>query len=131
MNSNYGRLQVTFASKGVETSKDRLANHLKRPVAISGHQQDVIEVPWFDLVRTTAPAFPRAEARFQGLNQAGCADAQSMISVHCQKHMAFLRISLRLCMFAVRVAVHLLIQHFLERKVVKFVLLHDNLQQRE
>jgi hypothetical protein len=76
VNSNHGRLQVTFASKGVETSKERLANHLKRPLAILGHDQDVIEVPFFDLARTTAPAFPREEALFQGLNMARSAHSE-------------------------------------------------------
>ena len=127
MNRNHARSPVTFASKGVETSKERLANHLKRELSISRHEQDVIELPCFDLVRSTAAALPRDESLFQGLNLARCAHAERMISVHCQKHVAFFLIVLRLGKSGVRVAVHLLSQHFLERNVLKVVLLHENL----
>jgi hypothetical protein len=98
--------------KGVETSKEQLANHLKRPLAISGHEQDAIEVLFFDLVRTTAAALPEreccllvlnlvsstlpSEALFHGSNLARCAHSERMISVHCQKHVAFFLITLRL-----------------------------------
>ena len=63
VNRNHARPQFAFASKGVETSKERLANHL-RPLAMSGYGQDVIEVPFFDLVRSTAADAPREESLF-------------------------------------------------------------------
>ena len=105
---------------------------------MSGHEQDVIEVHFVDLVCSTVAAAPRGEALLQGLNVARCAHCERMISVHCQKHVAFFLIVLGKS--GVRVTVHLLSQHFsvyllsqhfLKCNVLKVVLLHENLEHRE
>ena len=134
MNRNHARFRVLRVTCVTETSKERLGNHLKRPLATSVHEQDVIEVLFFDLFRTTAAActaLPRFEALIHGLNLPGCAQAERMNSVHCQKHVASSLIAPRLGKSGVRVAVKHLRQHFLERNVLKVVHLHENLQQLE